>query len=168
MRPGGIQDESSKHEQQTVFKAYRSQTTKARQQRRRYRHTQMLKGKMPRPISYTRQQVYRRTRQNGAVTLHGRDQLDRVVFTIYKKTASMPEALLQAANSQFIDPAFIKKLVALKDKLELVAAEIKMYRENNKEHCTLQLIKHAMVQLDEAVEHFAYLDKLLELEHAEL
>ena len=102
------------------------------------------------------------------MTLHGRDQLDRVVLTIYKNTESMTEALLRAANSQLIDPAFIKKLVALKDNLELVAAEIKRYRENNKEHGTLQLIKHAMVQLDEAVEHFAYLDKLLDLERAKI
>ena len=58
--------------------------------------------------------------------------------------------------------------MVLKDNLELVAAETKRYRENNKEHGTLQLIKDAMVQLDETVEHFAYLDKLLDLEHAEL
>ena len=102
------------------------------------------------------------------MTLHGRHKLDRLGSQIHKETPSMTEALLRAANSQLIDPAFIKKLVALKDNLELVAAETKRYRENNKEHGTLQLIKHAMVQVDEAVEHFAYLGQLLDLERAEL
>ena len=95
-------------------------------------------------------------------------KLDRVVCIIYKNTASMTEALLRAANSQLIEPAFIKKLAGLKDNLELVVAETKRYRENDKEHGTLQLIKHAMVQVDEAVEQFAYLGKLLDLERAEL
>ena len=95
-------------------------------------------------------------------------KLDRVVCIIYKNTASMTEGLLRAVNSQLIEPAFIKKLAGLKDHLELVVAETKRYRENDKEHGTLQLIKHAMLQVDEAVEHFAYLGQLLDLERAEL
>ena len=73
------------------------------------------------------------------MTLHGRDQLDRVAFTIYKKTASTTEALLRAANSQLINPSLIKKLVALKDNLELVAAEIKCTGRTirNTVHCSL-------------------------------
>ena len=80
----------------------------------------------------------------------------------------MTEALLRAANSQLIEPAFIKKLAALKDNLEVVAAATKRYNENNKEYDSLQLVHVTMVQLDEAAQHFAYLDKLLDLEHAEL
>ena len=80
----------------------------------------------------------------------------------------MTEALLRTKNSQITEPAFIKKLAALKDNLDMVAAATKRYNENNKKGDSLQLVRVAMVQLDEAVEHFAYLDKLLELEHAEL
>ena len=80
----------------------------------------------------------------------------------------MTEALLRAKNSQIVEPAFIKKLAALKDNLDMVAAATKRYNENNKEGDSLQLVRDAMVQLDEAVQHFAYLDKLLDLEHAEL
>ena len=80
----------------------------------------------------------------------------------------MTEALLRAANSQIIEPAFIKKLAALKDNLEMVAAATKTDNENNKKGDSLQLVRDTMVQLDEAVQHFAYLDKLLDLEHAEL
>ena len=80
----------------------------------------------------------------------------------------MTEALLRAANSKIIEPAFIKKLTALKDNLEMVAAATKTDNANNKKGDSLQLVRDAMVQLDEAVQHFAYLDKLLDLEHAEL
>ena len=52
----------------------------------------------------------------------------------------MTEALLRAANSQLIEPAFIKKLAAVKDKLEALAATVKRYNENDNEHGTLQLI----------------------------
>ena len=52
--------------------------------------------------------------------------------------------------------------------MEVVAAATKRYKENNKGHGTLRLIKHAMVQVDEAVKQFAYLRKILDLERAEL
>ena len=80
----------------------------------------------------------------------------------------MTEALLRASNSQIIEPAFIKKLTALKDNLEMVAAATKTYNENNKKGDSLQLVRDTMVQLDEAAQHTAYLNKLLALEHAEL
>ena len=80
----------------------------------------------------------------------------------------MTEALLRAANSQIIEPAFIKKLTALKDNLEMVAAATKTDNANNNKADSLQLVRDTIVQRDEAVQHFAYLDKLLALEHSEL
>ena len=100
--------------------------------------------------------------------MHGRHQLDTLVSQMHKETTSMTEALLRAANSQIIEPAFIKKLTALKDNLEMVAAATKTDNANNNKGDSVELVRDTMVQLDEAVEHFAYLDKLLELEHAEL
>ena len=72
-----------------------------------------------------------------------RRQLDRVVITINEHTASMTRALLGAANSQLIDPAFMNKLVAIKDNLEAVAVAVKTYREQNEEQGTAQLKLHA-------------------------
>ena len=77
---------------------------------------------------------------------------------------SMTKALLRAGISQFIDPAFLKKLMAVKADLETVAVNIKMYREykhNNKEQGT-------PLQVSEARRMFAYLCKVLDLERAEL
>ena len=128
----------------------------------------MTKAKVTRPIYYPNQYVCGSLLREGAVTLKWLHKLDRLVSIIYKNTASMTEALLRAANSKLIDPEFIKKLAALKDNLDMVAAATKRYNENNKKGDSLQLVRDAMVQLGEAVQHFAYLDKLLDLEHAEL
>ena len=80
----------------------------------------------------------------------------------------MTEVLLSAEDAQLCQPSFIQKLAALKDNLEVFAAQIKKYKENNKEHGTQQHIKHGMVQLADAVKHFDYLRKLLALHRAEV
>ena len=80
----------------------------------------------------------------------------------------MTEALHRAANSEFIDPAFMKKLAAVKDSLEAEAVKIKTYNENNKEHGTMQLKERVMYELVDARKQFAYLSKILDLERAEL
>ena len=153
MQHGGIQDESSKHEQQKVYKRSLSQTANA---------------ELLRPLSKTKEALRSRLRKHGLLTMTRRQAIDRMLCAIHNNIAWMTEVLLSAAGSQLCQPSFIKKLAGLKDNLELVAAETKRYRENDKEHGTLQLIKHAMVQVDEAVEHFAYLGQLLDLERAEL
>ena len=102
------------------------------------------------------------------MTLKRRQQLDTLVLTIYKETALMKQALLTAAHSQLIDPAFIKKLATVNDSLKVVAVKIKTYNENNKEHRTMQLKARVMYELVDARKQFAYLSKILDLERAEL
>ena len=80
----------------------------------------------------------------------------------------MAEALLDTECSQLFIPPFIKKLAAVTDNLEVVAAATKRYNDNHKKGDSLPPVRVAMVQLDEAVQHFAYLDELQDLEHAEL
>ena len=80
----------------------------------------------------------------------------------------MTEALLRAANSEFIDPAFMKKLAAVNDNLEAVAAAIKMYTDHNKERGTAQLKQRATLEMSEARSWFTYLDMILVMERAEL
>ena len=74
----------------------------------------------------------------------------------------MTDALDRAANSEFIDPEFMKKLAAVKDNLEAVTAAIK-----NKERGAGQLKERATLQLSEARTWFTYLDKILAIEPAE-
>ena len=91
-----------------------------------------------------------------------------MVLTINEHTASMTEALLRAANSQFIDPAFLKKHMAVKTDLEAVAVNIKMYREKNEEHGTAQLKIRVTRRVSAARKWFTYLDKILSMAAAEL
>ena len=134
MRPGGIQDEGSDHEHQTVDKRYRSwckrldvppkyylnwryaQTYNAFKQMLRnlnwrYSH---LNGIPTKIYSQTEKAVQTRIRRNGSLSIARRRQLDAVLFEIYKHTALMTEDLRTAAHSQLINPAMIKKLAAVK------------------------------------------------------
>ena len=80
----------------------------------------------------------------------------------------MTEALHAAANTQFIDPAFMQKLVAVKDNLKAVAVAVKMYREQNEEHGTAQVKLRASLQVVEARRWFTYLDKILAMQRPQL
>ena len=73
----------------------------------------------------------------------------------------MGELLLAAEMSDVIDPAFIKKFVAVKDHLEVVALTIREYKHNNKEQDT-------PLQVSEARKWFTSLDKILAMERPEL
>ena len=90
-----------------------------------------------------------------------------MVFTIHEHTASMTEALCRAASSQFIYPAFIKKLTEVKEDLEAAGGAVNMYRETNKEHGTAQIKQRATLHVSEARRWFTYLDKSLLMERTE-
>ena len=90
-----------------------------------------------------------------------------MVLKIQERTASMTEALSRAASSQFIDPAFIKKLTEVKEDLEAAGGAVKMYREKNKEHRTAQRKQRATLHVSEARRWFTYLDKRLLMERTE-
>ena len=95
---------------------------------------------------------------------HRLRHLDRLVVTISEHTASMTEALLRAASSQLIDPAFMKKLEAVKEDLETAAVAVQKYREHNKEYGTAQLKQRATLHVSEARKWFTYLEKILLME----
>ena len=80
----------------------------------------------------------------------------------------MTEALLRAAKSVFIDPAFMKKLASVKDNLDGVAGAINIYIEQNKERGTGQLKERATLAVTQARSWLTYMDKILAMERAEL
>ena len=71
--------------------------------------------------------------------------------------------LLAAEKSQLIAPAFVKKLAAVKNDLEVAAAAITMAKESDNEHGTLLFRKRMMAQLVEARKQFGYLCRILDL-----
>ena len=162
MRPGGIQDESSNHEHQTVHERYLSDTCGGQYKGQvRSRHVN-------RKYSQTRTATAARERRSGSLSLPRRRQLLKVGDTIHAHTALMTAALQRAVNSEFIDPEFMKKLSTAKDNLEAVAVAIKIYIDQNKERGTGQLKERATLQVSEARSWFTYLDKILAMEPAEL
>ena len=160
MRPGGIQDESSKHEHQKVPKLLRflSQTkVVVRSQVKRIRPTAQQFSQSSKAVRQ------RRIRASSLMTLQRRQRRHNV---IYSHTAWMGRVLLAAEKSQLIDPAFVKKVAAVKDDLEVAAAAPTMCKESDCVHRAL--CKRAMRQLVRARSMYAYLCKVLELERAEL
>ena len=156
MRPGDIQDESSHHDHQTVPERYLSDTCGGEYKGRcqAYRHVK-------RKYSQTRTAAAARERRSGSLSVPRRQQLLRLGVTINEHTALMTEALRHAKDSEFIDPAFMKKLAAVKDNLEAAAVAIKLYTDHNKERGTAQLKERATQQVSEARSWFTYLDKIL-------
>ena len=80
----------------------------------------------------------------------------------------MGRVLLAAEKSQVIDPAFVKKVAAVKGDLEVAAAATVMHKESDNVHGALPVLKRALVQLVEARRMCAYLFKILGLGRAEL
>ena len=78
----------------------------------------------------------------------------------------MGRVLLAAEKSQLIDPAFVKKVAAVKDDLEVAAAAPTMHKVSDDVQAAL--LKRAMVQLVNVRKMFAYLCKVLDLGRAEL
>ena len=138
MRPGDIQDESSKHEHQQVL---------------RCRASRAVKNRRP----YQLKTIAR------ALTHAKRRQLDNMVSTLLNYTAWMEEALVAAEVSQLLAPEYIKNLVAVKDNMVRVAAATKRYNENNKEEGTIKVKRHAMAQMDDATKQFKHLGKILDM-----
>ena len=138
MRPGDIQDESSKHEHQQVL---------------RCRASRAVKNRRPSQLKTIAR----------ALTHAKRRQLDNMVSTMLNYTAWMEEALVAAEESQLLAPEYIKNLVAVKDNMVRVAAATKRYNENNKEEGTIKVKQHAMAQMDDAAKQFTHLRKILDL-----
>ena len=75
----------------------------------------------------------------------------------------MGEILLAAQTSESIDPAFIKKVLATKNHLEVVALAVREYKHKNKEQGTPQIKRGAMGYLAEARKQCTYSARILEL-----
>ena len=159
MRPGGIQDESSKHEHQEGAKLLRFLS-----------HTKdavcslfwRFKHHTPRKLSHSYLAV--KQRRNPGTQ---RRRMNNVSRIIYLHTAWMGRVLLAAEKSQLIDPAFVQNVAAaVKDDLEVAAAAPTMHKVSD--YAYAALLKRAMVQLVNARRMFAYLCQVLDLERAEL
>ena len=167
MRPGDIQDEGSDHEHQTVDMRFRSwcksfNFTPKYYLNWRYAQTYNAFKQMLRNLNWRYSHLcgIPRKRRSGSLSIARRRQLDAVLFEINKTTALMTEDIRTPELAQFINPAMIKKLAAVKNRLEVVAAKINTCKKKNKQHDTPQLERHAISLAVAARRQFRYLDKL--------
>ena len=70
---------------------------------------------MHRLPSQSKVAVKQRRRRAGLLSSTGREQLERLLFTIYKDTAWMKDVLRKAYDSKFVDDSFVTNCTALCD-----------------------------------------------------
>ena len=92
------------------------------------------------------------------------EQLERMLFTIYKDTAWMKDVLRKAYDSKYVDDSFVTDCTALCDTLvDEVACQIADYNVKNKEVDTISLKRRTMVKLDEARTRSKFLQRVIDL-----
>ena len=93
-----------------------------------------------------------------------REQLERLLFTIYKDTAWMKDVLRRAYNSKYVDDSFVTDCAALCETLVGdFACQIADYNVKNKEVDAIPLKRRTMVKLDEARARFKFLQRVIDL-----
>ena len=146
MLPGGIQDESSKHEHQKNHKRSISQTANAEQLRHLYKRKEALRSRL---------------RKHGLLTMERRQAIDKMLCAIHNNIAWMTEVLHSAEDAQLCQPSFIQTLAAQKNNLTVFAAQIKKYKEKNKEILTWRVCANGKRQLWMARTHLEILYRRL-------
>ena len=162
MLPGGIQDEDgiSKHKHKEVCKPKRVMASRGLYNKLWRRS----KPSVHRELSQNKIAVRMRRRRAGILSIKRRQQLERLLFTIYKETAWMKGVLLKVTDSAYFDDAFVANIARLCDTLvKDVAFEIVKYNEKNKVVDTSTLKQRALDKLVEARQQFRLLQKVVSL-----
>ena len=85
------------------------------------------------------------------------------MVTMENASAKMATELESAQHSTVIGPGVITALVAVKSNFDVAAAELKAYKENNKEVDTLNVLKDAKKQVTDSRKQFTILRKIVNL-----
>ena len=172
MRPGGIQDESSKEEQQEMQERCLTHPIQDECRSDAYQKKGLCKFTMPVEQLFAQDndavlepklEFQRDCWNTSKLTPARRVQLADLMFRIYHQAAWMGEIILAADNSELIDPLFLNKVLASKNHLEVVALAVKDYKQRNKEAGTPQIKRGAMAHLTEARKQCTYLARILGL-----
>ena len=85
------------------------------------------------------------------------------MVTMENASAKMATELESAQHSTVIGPGVITALVAVKSSFDVAAAELKTYKENNKEVDTSKVLKDAKKQVTDARKQFTILKKIVNI-----
>ena len=159
MCPGGMQDESSKHVHDDKAGRCYSKSSRAMYQRMWRARKRSYRAPSQNEIA-----VKQMRRRAGRLSTTRREQLERMLFTIYKDTAWMKDVLRKAYDSKYVDDSFVTDCAALCDTLvDDIAYQIADYNVKNKEVDTISLKRQTMVKLDEARTRFKFLQRVIDL-----
>ena len=93
-----------------------------------------------------------------------REQLERLLFTIYKDTAWMKDVLRKAYETKYVDDSFVTDCASLCETLvDDCAYQIAAYNVKDKEVDTIALKRQTMVKLDETRTRFKFLQRVIDL-----
>ena len=89
-------------------------------------------------------------------------KLDKALSTFADAARDMEAQLMIAtSNSHIIAPALVQRFAAVKCELDAESAALGLYKENNREEDTVNVVKAAMDKLNQARNQFKIMKKML-------
>ena len=101
-------------------------------------------------------------KSDGALSKLNLAKLNTALSAFAESTQKMEASLLTATtSSDVISPALVQRLSAVKCGMDAESAALELYKENNREEDTVNVVKAAMDKLNQARKQFKIMKKML-------
>ena len=101
-------------------------------------------------------------KSDGALSKLNLGKLNTALSAFAESTQKMEASLLTATtSSDIISPALVQRLSAVKCEMDAEAAALQLFKENNLEEDTVNVVKAAMTKLNEARPKFKLIRKMM-------
>ena len=101
-------------------------------------------------------------KSDGALSKLNLAKLNTALSAFAESTQKMEASLLTATtSSDIISPALVQRLSAVKCEMDAESAALELFKENNREEDTVNVVKAAMTKLNEARNQFKLIEKML-------
>ena len=101
-------------------------------------------------------------KSDGALSKLNLAKLNTALSAFAESTQKMEASLLTATtSSDIISPALVQRLSAVKCEMDAESAALGLFKENNREEDTVNVVKAAMAKLNEARNQFKVMKKML-------
>ena len=101
-------------------------------------------------------------KHDGTLSNFNLGKLNKSLSTFAEAAREMEIQLITATtNSNIISPALVQRLSAVKCEMDAESAALELFKENNREEDTVNVVKAAMTKLNEARNQFKLIEKML-------
>ena len=101
-------------------------------------------------------------KDDGTLSNFNLGKLNKSLSTFAEAAREMEIQLITATtNSNIISPALVQRLAAVKCQVEAESAALALYKENNREDNTVNVVNAAKAKLNEAQNQFKVIKKVL-------